>query len=375
MSKAYDARIDAQGTPVEPLDPSDFDYDGFAEYEAGCTRRCREFWESGSGVLVHRRFRVPEVYSYGCRDMQHSLAWQLGALAQSVHYKGDVANFLEPWYGIGTIASCYGIEYVWADGQAPASHPPFQTLAGALSHRPLPADQTPIGRHTLRMIDYFVQSTEGRLPISLTDTQSPWNIAAMAVMASSFLIEVIENPEGVRELVNRTADLLLDFTRKQLDLLGDTVVWPGHGFASSRVFSGLGMSDDNTLMISPAQYTELVAPITGRVGSQFGGAVFHSCGNWSKWLKAVQSIPGLIMSDGAFSAQTDPAPNAPEPFAEALAGAGVVLNARVVGDPDVVARTVRKLWRPGMRLIVVTYCQTPEQQAEAYDRIHEICGE
>jgi hypothetical protein len=27
-----------------------------------------------------------------------------------------------------------------------------------------------------------------------------------------------------------------------------------------------------------------------------------------------------------------------------------------------------------MKLIVVTYCQDPEEQARAYERIHEICG-
>jgi len=28
-----------------------------------------------------------------------------------------------------------------------------------------------------------------------------------------------------------------------------------------------------------------------------------------------------------------------------------------------------------MKLIVVTYCQSPEEQAEAYNRIYEICGQ
>ncbi|MCP4378176.1 MAG: hypothetical protein GY794_18630 [bacterium] len=374
MSDTVDLPMDFQGTSVEPVAPSEFDYDAFGEHEAGYTRRCREFWESDSGVLVHRRFRVPEVYSYGCRDMRQSLAWQLGSLTQSVNYKSDVPNFLEPWYGIGTVASSYGAEYVWADGQSPVSHSPFQGLTEALSHHPQPADQTPIGQHTLRMIDYFLESTKARLPVSLTDTQSPWNTAVMAISASSFLLSVIEDPQRVKEMVNRTADLLIDFTRKQIELLGEAVVWPGHGFASSRVFSGLAMSDDYALVVSPDHYTELIAPITGRVGSMFGGAVFHSCGNWSRWILAVLSIPGLIMCDGAFSIQTDPSPNPPEPFSENLAGTGVVLNARIVGDPDSIAQTVRKLWRPGMRLIVVTYCQTPEEQAEAYDRIHEICG-
>lgn len=34
---------------------------------------------------------------------------------------------------------------------------------------------------------------------------------------------------------------------------------------------------------------------------------------------------------------------------------------------------VRRLWAPGMKLIVVTYCQTPQEQDEVYERIHELC--
>ena len=58
---------------------------------------------------------------------------------------------------------------------------------------------------------------------------------------------------------------------------------------------------------------------------------------------------------------------------EVNAGTGVVLNARSVGDPDLVEAKVRELWKPGMKLIVVTYCETPEEQEEAYNRIHDIC--
>ncbi|MHC4540978.1 MAG: hypothetical protein ACYS74_14545, partial [Planctomycetota bacterium] len=64
-----------------------------------------------------------------------------------------------------------------------------------------------------------------------------------------------------------------------------------------------------------------------------------------------------------------------EPFAEAFANTGIVVNARIVGGGETIAESVRKLWTPGMKLIVVTYCQSPEEQAEAYDRIYEICGQ
>jgi len=152
------------------------------------------------------------------------------------------------------------------------------------------------------------------------------------------------------------------------------MVWPGHGYSSCRCFQGLGMSDDNASMISGRQYLEFAAPAVERAGKPFGGSAFHSCGNWSDKVAAVSEIAGLRMVDGAFSAATDPSPNPPEPFAETFANTGVVLNARIVGGPETIVDKVRKLWKPGMKLIVVTYCQSPEQQAQAYDHIHQICG-
>jgi len=52
---------------------------------------------------------------------------------------------------------------------------------------------------------------------------------------------------------------------------------------------------------------------------------------------------------------------------------GIVLNARMVGDKETILRTVKALWQPGLKLIVVTYCPTPQEQEEVYDEIHAIC--
>jgi len=366
-------RSDSQATPVEPLPARDFDFDAYAAYEESLSERCRRFWAGDSGVLVYRRMRVAEVFSHGCRDRQASLAWQLGALHQSMAYPADVPNFLEPWYGIGTIASAFGIDYVWPPGQAPAVRPAFQSVEEALRYDPKPLGQTPIGSHTLAMIDYFLDQTRGRLPICLTDTQSPLNIAGHVVDMSRLFLEVYDRPEQLAALLMRIAGLIAEFSRVQARAIGEALVWPGHGYASSRCFAGLGVSDDNALMISGPQYRDLVAPAVEFLGRQFDGWAFHSCGDWSGKIDVIQGIPGLRMVDAAFSAATDPSPNDPEPFARAFAGTGIVLNARIVGDADVVVDTVKKLWIPGMKLIVVTYCQSPDEQRRVYDRIHETC--
>lgn len=370
----FDTQLDdAQATAVEPLAPAAFPFDAYAAHEAACRAQCRAFRDCGSGVLVYRRMRVAPVFSGGCRDMEKSLRWQLGGLAASLAYASDVPNFLEPWYGIGIAASAFGAEYRWDEGQAPVVCPPFSSTEEALRVPVRPAAGTEIGKHTLAMIRYFLTHTEGRLPMSLTDTQSPLNVAAGMMDMSRFFLDLADNPEGVQALLDRVADVLIGFTRIQREVIGSPLVWPGHGFASCRDFKGLGVSDDMILMVSDAMYRQWVAPSLVKVGRTFGGVAFHSCGDWSAKLKMMRELEGILMVDGAFSLETDPSPNAPDGFPEVLAGSGIVLNARIVGDPDVIGEQVRRLWRPGMRLIVTTYCRTPEEQAEAYRKVHEIC--
>jgi hypothetical protein len=366
-------KSDSQATEVVPLSPQKFDLEAYVEYENHLSDRCRAFRDASSGVAVYRRMRSAEVFAAGCRDKQRSLELQLGCLQQSMAFKADIPNFLEPWYGIGISASAYGAEYVWGEGLAPAVHARFATVADALQYEPTPIASTAIGRHTLDLIDYFLTQTRGRLPISYTDAQSPLNASTLIVENTNLLLDTLIDPDSVRRFLDLLADLTIDFIREQQRLIGPCLVNPGHGFASSRAFDGYGQSDDNVVMLSCEQYVDCALPSFQRVGQEFGGPVFHSCGDWSDKIPAVRQIQGLQMVDGAFSIETDPNPNPALPFAEAFAGSGIVLNARIVGNPDVVAATVRQLWRPGLKLIVVTYCATPEEQERAYDAIHEVC--
>jgi len=363
---------DSQGTSVEPIAPGSFDADRYADYAAALDERCEKFWKAAAGVAVYRRVRVPEVFSFGCADMKESLARQLAGLELSMRYEADVPNFLEPWYGIGTIAACFGAEYEWPEGQAPAVTPMFSSVEQALNADVAGAEQTAIGKRTLEMIEYFLETTGGKVPMSLTDTQSPMNTASNLVSINDLMMEIFDNPDGVSELLNRIADLLADFTHKQAELIGDALVWPGHGFAGSRKFDGLGMSDDIMVMLLDQQYRRFEVPSILRAAEDFGAPVFHSCGNWSAKAGVVARIEGLKMADGAFSEQTDPDPNPPGPFVEAFSGTGICLNARMVGDAEVVAEKAAALYDPGMKLLVVTYCQTPDDQAAAYRAVHAL---
>lgn len=363
---------DSQATAVEPLSPEAFDYEAYAAYESALQDRCRHFVEADSGILIYRRTRVAEVFAAGCRDMERSLACQLGALTASMAFKADVPNFLEPWYGIGTAAAAFGLDYIWEKGQAPAIRPAFASVRDALDYDAVPIKDTACGRHTLEMISYFMEKTGRKLPISLCDMQSPLNVICNMVDSTSIYLAMMDDPDEVRSLLDKVAGLILDFTAEQSALLGETMVWPGHGFPSARSFPSVGLSDDNIIMLSNEMYAEIAAPSFNRIGSAFGGSTFHSCGNWAGKIETVQKLDNLFMADGAFSPATDPDPNDPEPFGTAFAHTGTILNARIVGAADDVAAVVEKLWNPGLKLIVTTYCETSEEQAECYDRIKKI---
>lgn len=365
----YDKR-DSQGTKVDPVSYESFDFVRYADYEASLAERQKSFLAADSGILVYRRVRADGVFYDKCRDYRESLALQLGALQKSLEFRADIANFLEPWYGIGYIAGCFGAGYEFHEGQAPAVKPLFHSVQELLAADPIPIERTPAGRQILEMTEYFMDKTRGMVPVSMTDVQSPINMLSYLLPITDLFMEVYDDPDGVREAAMMTARLLADFLKKQRAVIGDALASPGHGFASSRILKGIGLSDDNSIMIAEEDYRELFQPADEWLGEQFGGLVFHSCGNWEQKIPMVKNMKGIVMADGAFTAQTDPSPNHPKPFADGFAGSGIILNARAVG-PDAVD-TFAALYQPGMKLIAVTYCETGEEQEALYGRLHEM---
>lgn len=363
---------DSQGTRVTPVEPEKFDLDAYKDYEERLLERNRKFRDEDRGLLVYRRVRADGVFYDKCRDYRESLALQLGALKSSMAYEADIANFLEPWYGIGYIASCFGSRYRWLPEQAPSVEAKFTSSREILESDFVPIAQTPEGRQNLEMIEYFMDRTKGKVPVSFSDVQSPLNMLTYLLPVTELFMEVFEDPEGLKEAAGLLSRLLTDFLKEQKKIIGDSLASPGHGFASSRVFSGVGLSDDTSIMISAEAYQELFQELDEQIGSAFGGFVYHSCGNWEKKIPMVKGFRNILCADGAFSIETDPSPNAPEAFADAFEGTGIVLNARAVGDEEHSFRSFEKLWRPMQKLICVTYCKTPAEQERLYRRLHEM---
>jgi hypothetical protein len=346
----------------------------YAEYAAALDEKCACFRDSNEGILVHRRFRVPEVFAGNCKDMELSLGLQLSALQISMGYAMDVPNFLEPWYGIGAVPAAYGAEYVWNGDLAPATVPLFKTVDEALAAESVEIEETPVGKHIINMIDYFLEKTGGNIPLSLSDVQSTLDSAAALIETSEFYMACLEDPDSVKKLLGRITELTVNFAKKQAAMIGKLLVFPGHGFSSSRSFTGMGFSDDNSIMLSPETHREICGDSMVRFGQAFGGFAFHCCGNWSVKTESIKALGGIKTVDGAFTVRTDPSPNPIAPFRDSFAGSGICVNARMVGSRDEVLEKVKEFYKPRMKLIVVTYCESSEEQKNIYEVIHESTG-
>lgn len=375
MPAVFDVNsLDAQAMPVEPLTPAAFDFERFEAHAAEADRRYAAFLARPRGLAVWQRVRAGEVFRDGCRDRVRSLALQLGALTRSLDYATDAPMYLEPWYGIGTTAAAFGAEYEWPEGQAPVVRPRYASLADVPPLVPRPYAESAILRETLATIEYFLEQTRGRLPMSWCDLQAPLNVATELVDTGAFFLGLLDHPERARALLAALTAVIIDFTQKQSALIGPRLARPGHGFASSRAGVGLGLSTDNLVMIAPRLVEQFCVADAAAIGAAFGGVAIHSCGNYARWLPALRKIDNLLMVDAAFSPQTDPKPNLPEAFRDALAGTGVIVQARMVGEPDEVLALTRRLWTPDMKLIVVTYAPDPVAQRRLYAQLHELCA-
>ena len=363
---------DAQALSVTPIEPRDFDLARFEAHAAAADQRYADFMSKPSGLAVWQRVRAGEVFRDACRDMRQSLCLQLGALQKSLEYATDAPMYLEPWYGIGTTASAFGGEYEWFEGPAPAVRPLYRSIADVPPLVPRAFDQVPILRYTLDTIEYFLDQTQGRVPLSWSDLQAPLNVATELIDTSAFFTAMIDRADRVREVLSAVTEVVIRFTRQQSDLIGHRLARPGHGFASSRSGTGIGLSTDNLVMISPKMYEKFCVADNIAIGAAFDGLAIHSCGDYARWLPVLKKINNLLMVDAAFSAQTDPNPNTPEVFRDAFVNTGVIVHARMVGEPDEVLALTKRLWTPGLKLIIVTYVPDANAQHQLYQDLHAL---
>lgn len=123
--------------------------------------------------------------------------------------------------------------------------------------------------------------------------RGPFGVAVHLRGYDTLLMDLILNPEFVRDLLGFLVEDRIRWTKERAKFLGSDEAW-----------GNLNNDEVCCPMISPTLYEEMVLPHEIKIAEFHGGAGYwHSCGNITDLLPLIKRIPGLKMVQ--VSPQTD----------------------------------------------------------------------
>lgn len=246
--------------------------------------------------VLARRKDAEDPYGYSIHDIvwdpARMLKHQMYNIEQSELLGSDWMPFLEPWHGVGIYADAFGAATTWPEDDYPWTEPVLTEIGQVHGLRVPVAGGSPLMEKVLETIRFFRREAGPDMPISLTDTQSPMNTASLIVPTDELLAACYTDPDAVHHLLGMVTDLIISFSRMQVELIGERIALPGHLFPAGAA-EGISVSDDNACMVSPEVYRRFFAPYLGRISRAFGGLYLHACGDFQHNLEAMREIEGL----------------------------------------------------------------------------------
>ncbi|MEA4884898.1 MAG: uroporphyrinogen decarboxylase family protein [Clostridia bacterium] len=245
-------------------------------------------------------------------DFRCQMAWAEWDLACLREAGACNIPSLSPYMGVGVIPSGFGCEIRCIPGEDPWTIPLAIDLSDAAGLRS-PCFEGPdagLAGLVLDRIDYYSKRTGDSVPVRLTDTQSPMDIAVQIIKDEHILLGMYENPDAVHVLLRTVAAALIQFVRLQAERAANFF---GHTHQGIWRHRGIYVSDDMAAVVSPAFYHEFFVPYNQIVAAQFGGISIHCCRRYQ------QNLDEIAHMDGFMSFDADASYNDPEVIAHALA--------------------------------------------------------
>ncbi|NQT59240.1 MAG: hypothetical protein HQ557_09685 [Bacteroidetes bacterium] len=341
--------------------------------------KLKDFFDPGGSTKFLIIPRMTHALYTGCDSLEMIYRNNVDYLERqlSIDYCDDLP-YLEPWIGSGVYAHAYGAKYLWGEGKAPDTIHRYETIDEVKGLAYPDYRKSSIMQMVLDSIDILKERTNGRIPISLTDTQSPQDTATLIMDTTEFLIGMYTDPETIHELLDNVTKLKIEFSHVQIDHIGrDLLASPGHGFAGMPFLAGIGVSDDDMVFSSPDFNEQFSFPYINKLSDEFGGIALHSCGNWVKSMPRLKSLNNLKMIDFAIPGNlTDSNPNSCTEVKAALHGIDCILKVRPGDDIDLTIRDLQELCGAdngdgGRKKIIVEYPYSGDDYVEDFKVIEE----
>jgi hypothetical protein len=234
---------------------------------------------------VRKRLLNPEKYFLA----------QKAEIDSQLRLTGDFVPAFCPSLGVIGIASAFGCEVIWWEEDFPAVKSLPKLTPESVNDLPRPRSDAGELSRILDYTRFFLEKTEGKYPIRLTDIQGPLDNASLIMGHNNLMMAMLSHPREVHTLIQRVTDLMIDFIKTQRELVYSHNAefvpalfqpWIPDGF-------GISISNDDWVMISAEMHDEFHIPYLNQISEEFGGIYLHSCGNWSHQFSSLKKIHRL----------------------------------------------------------------------------------
>jgi hypothetical protein len=141
---------------------------------------------------------------------------------------------------------------------------------------------------------YFLDETEGRIPIHVIDMQGPFDACSHIWNYDGLFICGYEEPDLLHLLLSKMTNAFILLWNAQKKLLGDAFVGTHLGaWDYVPQNNGASMSVDSLVMPSPAFYDEFYKPQLECVGKTLNGLTIHSCGKFPAVIPNINNTSGI----------------------------------------------------------------------------------
>ena len=145
----------------------------------------------------------------------------------------------------------------------------------------------------IEMARYYVEETEGRIPVHVCDMQGPIDVAGQLWGYENFFEAAYDTPEICHALLQKTTAAFILLWNSQKNAVGGELFVGTHLSPYDWIPQNFGatVSVDSMVMVSPSFFNEFFTPSLKIIAEHFGGITLHSCGDFSAVIPAVNNVP------------------------------------------------------------------------------------
>jgi len=237
------------------------------------------------------------------RDVDKMLLSQLASVYSHALLQDDGMPCVRANYGVGIIPNGFGSEVIvqYDSDQMPwVKEPVLKKDPPDLGELKDPSSRQSLMTRVIETEEYFVKMLDGTgVRVYLCDTQGPLDVAYL-LRGPKLLSDFYRHPDFAKELLERVAEVYVDFSVEQKKIVGEPLdqgfygtpnVWMDKG--------GVRLCEDVAVMMNPAQYRKFCIPVNESSLRLFDGGMGHFCCSEASDGRQVLEP---ILSSGAFKA-------------------------------------------------------------------------